>query len=324
MAVATMTPRASLARWIAVACALLLAAAGCDSLLTRPSLYNSVDVIVTQRNGDPIPGASLVLYTGQRPMGYATTGADGRYRFERVPQGFYGVLATPPDGYELIEHLVGAPPSDFVDGLVVARDSLSAVRFTFLKRGPGSVRARVVGVGGAPLAGILTVLYSPARRLDSAATDSSGLVTFANVPFGAYGLVLTRPPLYRSFQREDDSLYAYRDGIVVDDGSRDSVRFALARCAGQVRFHVKDQRGAAVAGAQAGLYTVAAVLGNAFTGADGVGSFPDQPCATPMGLFVYPPVGYTVAPGRGSQYIDGFTLTANQTLDLTFTLQKNP
>jgi len=324
VATATITTRAVPARRLAAAFLLLLAAAGCDSMLTRPSLYNTVDVVVTQRNGDPIAGAGLVLYTGQRPMGYATTGADGRHRFERVPQGLYGVLATPPQGYELIEHLVAAPPSDFVDGLVVAKDSLSPVRFTFLKRGPGAVRSRVVGSGGAPLAGVLTVLYDATRRLDSATTDGSGLVTFDNVPFGVYGLVVTRPQLYRSFQRENDSLFAYRDGIVVDDGSRDSVRFALTRCAGQVRFHVVDQQGAAVSGAKGELYTATAVLGDAFTGTDGAGAFQDQACGTSMGLFVYPPAGYAVTPGRGSQYIDGFSLTGGQTLDLTFRVQKSP
>src|SRR5262249_30097209 len=63
-------------------CALVLAATACDRWLTSPSLYNTVTVVVTTRGGSPIPGAALTLYTGQRPMGYASTGADGRYVFQ--------------------------------------------------------------------------------------------------------------------------------------------------------------------------------------------------------------------------------------------------
>ena len=47
-------------------------AAACDSLLTKPSLYGTVDVQVRRRNGDVIPGAQIELYRSDRPMAYAT------------------------------------------------------------------------------------------------------------------------------------------------------------------------------------------------------------------------------------------------------------
>ena len=116
------------ARVAASACAILLA--GCDAWLTKPSLYNTVDVVVAQRDGTPIPGTNLILYTGDRPMGYAVTGLDGRFTFKRVPQGVYGVLATPPSGYDVFDTFVH-------DGLLVADDTLLTVHFTFLKIGAG-------------------------------------------------------------------------------------------------------------------------------------------------------------------------------------------
>lgn len=304
-----------------VVCAPLLGVLGCDAWLTKPALTNTVEVIATRRNGDPVPGVSLLLYTGQRPMGYATTGSDGKYTFERVPQGFYGVFATPTEPYELKERTFGGPPTDFVDGLVVTNGTLFPVRFTFLKRGPGTVLARVVDAGGSPLSGVTAFLYSPTKVLDTVLTDASGLATFLEVPFGAYGVAITRPLLYRSYRSFDDSLYAFRDGLLVEADSKDSVRFSLQRCSGQVRFHVNDQQGNPMVGVRAVLYTSTEVVANAVTAANGIGVFA-APCLTPLGTIIIPPAGYTIPDGRGSQFFDGFSLASGGAIDFTFTLRK--
>src|SRR6476660_7516795 len=129
----------SMPKFVVTALATLPFASACDSMLTKPSLYNSVRVIVTQRDGTGVPGAGLVLYTGQRHMGYATTDSSGEFTFMRVPQGVYGVTAIPPDNYALMETLVRVPPSNTFNQLLVQGDTLKPVRFTFLKRGPGVV-----------------------------------------------------------------------------------------------------------------------------------------------------------------------------------------
>ena len=306
-----------------VLCAPLLGVLGCDAWLTKPPLTNTVEVIATRRNGDPVPGVALLLYTGQRPMAYATTGSDGTYRFEGVPQGFYGVFATPAEPYELKERTFGGPATDFVDGLVVANNTLSPVRFTFLKRGPGTVLARVVDAGGSPLSGVTAFLYSPTKVLDTVVTDASGLATFLEVPFGAYGVAITRPLLYRSYRSLDDSLYAFRDGLFIEADSKDSVRFALPRCSGQVRFRAIDQLGTPVVGAKAVLYTSTEVVANAVTAANGSGVIL-APCLTPLGTIIIPPAGYTVPDGRGSQFFDGFSIASGGAIDFTFVLRKAP
>ncbi len=298
--------------------------AGCDNWLSRPSLYNTVRVVVTQRNGDPIDSVPLVLYTGQRPMGYGITGASGTYEFNRVPQGFYGVRATPPAGYDLVEHLVGGTPTDFQDHLIVAKDTLSPVHFTLLKIGPGTVVARVADAGGAPLSGVRAVLYSPTRQIDSALTDASGIATFKAVPFGAYGVSITRPVLYQSYARPQDSLYAFHDGLVVDDGSRDSVSFPLQRCSARIRFHVTDQNGNPVYLAMAAIYTSTAVVEYDNTDPSGAGVSSPLPCATGFGVQIYPAGGYSIAHGRGIDVFDGIFLSNGQTLDLNFKMTKSP
>lgn len=295
---------------------------GCDAWLTKPSLYNTVAVQVTRRDGEGIPGANLTLYTGQRPMGYGTTAGDGRFTFTRVPQGLYGVLAAPPAGYALVETLLGGPASDVVENLEVANDTLGPVHFTFLKVGNGDVVVRVLDTSGKPLAGVKAQLYTPTQNLDTLVTDATGTAVFQNEPFGVYGVVITRPVLYNAYIQANDSLLSFRSPIIVEAGSRDSARFVLRKCSEQIRFHVADAQGNPVPGALSYVYTSTAVLDFATSGPDGTGLFREVPCATVLGAYIIPPTGYTVQPGRGHQYIDGLLPQPNVPLDITFTLQK--
>jgi hypothetical protein len=316
--------RPTIVRAIA-ALAVMCGAVACDSMLTRPSLYNSVSVVATRRNGDPIPGVQLVLYTGQRPMGYGATDSSGQFTFTRVPQGDYGVQVTAlPDGYDLIEHLIESPASTVIDKLRVADDTLSPLHFTFLKRGPGTITVRVADAAGAPLPGVYAVLYSPTRVVDSLPADSTGVATFNDVPYGAYGVSLTRPIGFRSFARFEDSLYAHRDGLVVEEGVVDSVEFPLARCSALLRVHVTDQNGAPVAGGAGELYTSKELVARTFADQSGVITYPRAPCATPLGTRALPPPGYAGIPGRGTEYIDGFVLANGETRDINLSVRKLP
>jgi hypothetical protein len=208
-------------RVAAWSCALLLA--GCDAWLTKPLLYNTVDVVATQRNGAPIPGVNLILYTGQRPMGYGATGLDGRFTFKRVPEGGYGVYAGLPGGYDILEHFIPGNISFVRDGLLVADDTLVTVHFTFLKVGPGAIVVRVLQLDDAPIAGAQVVAYDASRQSTQATTDAAGTATFSSLAFGAYSIEVIRPVLYRDPGAPGDSLYVVPDTLVVDDHSRDTV-----------------------------------------------------------------------------------------------------
>ena len=110
-------------------------AAGCDSWLSTPSLYNTVQVTVTQPNGAPIPDVSLELYTGLRPMGYGTTDANGAFTFTRVPQGGYGVVAYAwPTGFDAIAGVGGGLPSNVAE-LNVCCDSVPPVHLVLVNKG---------------------------------------------------------------------------------------------------------------------------------------------------------------------------------------------
>jgi hypothetical protein len=303
---------------------MILFAAGCDAWLTKPSLYNTVTVIVVTRGGQPIPGVALTLYTGQRPMGYATTDTNGRHDFHDVPQGNYGVFAIPPDGYVPIEQLLGGRPTNVLDGLQVANDTLSPVRFAFLKVGPGTMVVRVTQTDGSPMAGVPVTAYSPTAVNAKATTDASGRASLPNIPFGIHGVLVERPLLFRDFRTPGDSLYSFRDNIIVDAGSRDTTTIRLTKCAGTLRALVVDGAGAPVPNTTAVFYTSTQQLAVAVTGPDGRVSLPELPCATQFGILITPPAGYTVADGRGSRFIDGLTVTGGATVDVTFRVSKAP
>jgi len=296
--------------------------AGCDSWLTKPNLYSAVTVVVSTRRGEPIPDASLTLYTGQRPMGYAHTGSDGRYVFEQVPQGNYGIFAIPPAGYSAIEDLIGGPSSIFRDKLIVAEDTLAPVRFTYLKEGPGTLVARVAQPDGTPIVGAPVTVYSPTTVNATATTDATGTVTFTNIPFGVHGLNVARPLLYRDYRTPGDSLSTYRDNLIVDAGSNDTTTFHLAKCAGTVRATAVDGNGVPVPGVTAAFYTSTQQLAVLATGSDGTVSYSQMPCVIQVGVIITPAPGYSAPSGRGFRFVDGITLTNGARVDVTFHLVK--
>jgi hypothetical protein len=310
----------------AVVLALTLAsAAGCDAWLTKPNLYNTVTVIVSRRNGQPIPDVPLTLYTGQRPMGYAVTDRNGRHVFLEVPQGNYGVFTTPPSGYDVIEHLVPGPPTIYRDDLIVAKDTLGPVRFMFLKRGPGSIIVRVTDPGFGELAGVAVTLSDSQTVQGRANTDVAGRATFAAVPYGVHSVSIQRPLLYRDYVKPADSLVSTQDKIIVDDGSTDTTTFSLKRCAGTMRaVLVDDVGGLPVANATVSFYTSTQQLGIGTSGATGTVLFTAAPCVVQLGMLVTPGAGYTIPPGRGSQFVDGLTLANGATVQATFRLHKLP
>jgi len=295
----------------------------CDSLLTRPSRYNSVTVATLRRDGvTAIPGADVILYTGARPMGYGTTDSTGHFTFTRVPQGVYGVQAFPPDGYGVVEDFIRAPLSTVVDGLNVADDTVSPVRFTFLKKGSGTVSVQVKAVGGGNLTGVPVDLYEPLKVDAHAVTDSTGAVTFKNVSYGVHGVIVTRPFLYRDFVRVDDSVSTSRDNLIVDDGSSTSLVIPITKCAGAIRAKIVDQNGAPVPLTTAVMFTFRDQLKLAQSGPDGTITFTDAPCAWQLGVAINPPLGYTVGQGRGLNVLDGIQVANGATTNIQFVVQK--
>src|SRR5579884_127961 len=138
-------------------------------------------------------------------MGYGATDSTGRFVFTRVPQGLYGVNASPPAGYGLINDFIGGPPANIIGDVQVAADSVAPLHFTFLKQGSGTLSVQVTAAGGGPLSGVGVDLYDPTKVDAHAVTDSNGVAVFRDASYGVHGIRVIRPTLYKDFIHVDDS-----------------------------------------------------------------------------------------------------------------------
>ena len=290
---------------------------GCDSLITKPSLYGAVEVNVTRRNGDAITGADLILYTGQRPMGYGITDSVGFHEFVDVPEGVYGVRAIPPAGYLRLEDLAASPPTDFVHQLQLQGGKTLPVRFSFLKKGFGTVVAVVTEPDGNPLANVPVTLYGPASSLRSAVTDSAGRFAFDSTLFGNYGVFARRSAAY--LDSAENPLLA-RDGIIVDEGSRELASFIFVPCSGSISALVRDESGRPVPGSALTLYNSGGGLDLELTGADGTWLFANLGCQS-YGVRVQVPIGWTAPEARGTSFNDGLFVHRGKALTTTLNVQ---
>lgn len=297
--------------------ALALLGSACDSLVSKPSLYGSLQVRVTRRDSTPVPGAALQLYTGQRPMVYAATDAGGSFTFADVPEGVYGVRATPPPGYVGIESLIGGAESAVHDQIEMTGGTVARVSFRFLKEGTGSLGAIVRDASGAGVPQIPLTLYTPNGAFARATTDANGRAEFPGVPLGNYGMVAVRPAIYLD---SAEAPLPHVDGFIVDAGSRDSATFQFARCAGSIDVSVRDSTGAGVPGAALFLYT-ATVLDTSTLGTTPSHVFGPLQCGQ-YGVRVSVPVGWTAREAPGVAYRDGLYVHRNAALATTLTVTK--
>lgn len=279
---------------------------GCDRLLTDPLRYGTVDVAVTRRNGEPVEGALLLLYTGPRPVQYARSGPDGTFRFTEVPFGGpYGVTLSPPAGYVFLESVIGGPSTSVVDNLTMNSDPIAPLRFTLLRDGPGSIIVLATEPAGTPVGGIEASLYDSKSVLQRAVTGLDGRVVFGDVPLGLHGVNFKRPSGFYDF---GENPYVAIDGQLVESGTLDTIKLTLPRCQGEVQTRVVDENGHAVANIPVSLYTAARTIAETLTGADGSATFAKIDCGE-YGVLLGRLIGYTATLTRGAGFVDGVRVT---------------
>lgn len=287
--------------WTGLLAAIIMVA-GCDALVTPPR-FGTVSALVTRRDSvTPIVGTRVMLYTGDRPMGYATTDSGGRVVFRDVPDGQYGVRIVAPSGYVPQERLyIGPQSTEFVHNLLLRpRDSLG-VQFTLLKEGLGRVTVQVGTPDGRALGDVALTLYGPQGPLATARTSAAGLATFEALPLGNYGVFAARPLAYRD---SGEAAQVPRDGLIVDEGSTQRATFTFAPCGGSVVAEVRDQRGRPAPGTVQ-LYQGTGTLQVATLPADGTHRFDGLLCDVYGVRYIPPPVGWRAAEVRGAAFADG-------------------
>ena len=293
-----------------------LAVAACDALISKPSLYGTVSAEVRRRDSTAVPGARVLLYTGQRPIGYAVTDDNGAFTFLHVPDGLYGVRVVPPAGYLSINDIIGGPDSSVVrDGLVLLPGENKSVRFRLFKDGPGNVNVYVEDADRKAMPGIRVVLYSSRGSVQEGVTDQTGLFQFAAVPLGNYGVFALRPAAYTD---SAENPLPSRDGFVVDQGSVSTATFQFARCVGSLNVRVRDNTGAPVPGTLLTFYGAFGVQ-DSILGAQAERHIADLACG-PYGVRIRPPIGWIANEARGSAFQDNISIhrgtAANVTLNI--------
>ncbi len=281
---------------------------GCDSLLT-PSVYGSLQVKVTRRDGTPVPGVPVTAYFISRNLAIGTTDSAGTYTFRSLPAGSYGVFDKLIPGYSRPEIVRAGPPTDHVDKIQVVAGGTATADLTLLKEGPGTITARVTETGGAGVPGIAVSLYSGGSGVArQAVTDASGSFSFTDVPFGNWGISAVKSARYLD---SAEAPVVYSDGILVDEGSLASAPFTFVPCAGTVLARVTDNLGHAVAGARLAVYHAGQDVDSAATDSAGAHTFTGLACQDIGVRLAAVPIGWTLVAGRGASFVDGIFIHRN-------------
>lgn len=285
----------------------------CESLITKPSLYGTVSADVRRRDSTAIPGARLLLYTGPRPIAYATTDSNGHFTFVEVPDGLYGVRIVPPAGYFGINEIIGGADTSVVrDGIELTPGENKVARFRLLKDGIGTIGVTVEDADRKVMPGIRVVLYSSKGSLQEGVTDATGAFRFAPVPLGNYGVFAARPIAYTD---SAENPLPSRDGFVVDEGSASTATFQFARCVGSIDVRVRDNTGAPVPGTLLTYYGAFGVQ-DSILGAASERRITDVACGV-YGVRIRPPVGWTVSEGLGTTFQDNIRIHRGTAADVT-------
>lgn len=195
----------------------------CSALTSETPITGEIDVEILGRQGQPIPGARVILYTGPRHVQYLRTDATGRGRFTLVTRAEYGVFVP-------IEHrIVGlgnlSPSGD--EGNIVAPIRIEggdrgSARFTLLRVGLGRFEVTVRDSTGAPVPNVPTTLFTDVADEETRDTDANGVVGF-DAPFGPVGV---RIRVARS-ATASDSITLLHVGEFMDAGHRVARTFTV-------------------------------------------------------------------------------------------------
>ena len=291
----------------------VLLSTSCDQWITKPMRYETVTLTVKRRNGIAVPGVKMVLYTGQREMGYGVTDSAGAITFPQVPWGVYGLYAYEfPSGYWATAGYGG----QYIDGISIDGKPLAPFQFTAFKEGSGTIVVRTVDSVGTGIPNVIVRGYDQKGNTRATVSDSTGQVVFS-VGMGVWSVNAENPGFI--VNRSLPALVT-KIGITIDSGYVDAARLVLSRCSGSYRVRVQDAAGS-VPNFPVLLYKAEGLIGVKTTGSDGTYTWTNQLCGS-YGMMLMPFAGWTFVDGPGTSYSQ-FTIGPNATVpQVTFTVAK--
>lgn len=295
--------------------ALMVLSASCDQWMTRPMRYEALSLTAKRRNGTPVPGVKVILYTGARAMGYETTDAKGTAAFPQVPFGSYGLYAYEfPAGY----FVTGGYGNQYYDGIAVNGSPVDRFDFTIYKEGAGSILVRTVDASGAAIPNVSVRAFDQAGNTRATLSDSTGQVLLT-MGTGTWNVNAENPG---AFLNASLPKLVSKNAILVDEGYADTARLVLTPCAGSYRVRVLDIFGAPVPNFPVMLYMATGAVAIKPTGSDGTYTWTNQICGN-YGLMLQSLPGYLYPVGQGKSYFDGLTIQPSSTVpQVTFTVTR--
>jgi len=280
---------------------LALLLGGCSGLIPDSYEYGTIEVVAARRNGEPVEGVALTLYTGTRHLGYGVTDEQGRFEFRYVPEGRLGVHADPPPSHRPVDLDAGYLIEDnFGEG------DHWELSFTYLEFGEGAIEVAVEEPDGSVIPGVRLQLFGPQGVLAEGVTDENGQYSFLDLQLGEYGVFAFPRP---AFSLPDGGPMGIAEGLLVDESHVEQVRFTMDACRGAIRVHARDTLGSPVVGLGLEVFRPEGVVTEARTGADGAVTFERLLCGS-YGVFIDRANGLTPAGAAGSEwFVDGLSVT---------------
>ena len=271
----------------------------------------TVTAEVKEPDGTGVPDIALILYGAGGVVRRSVTNAAGRFVFDAVPFGNYGVFAVRPTLY--LDAGESALPSR--DGLIIEDGSTQTASFAFAKC-IGSIAVQVRDNTGQPVPGASLTFYTGAGVISNTPASASGTTSFPGLRCDEYGVRLAVP---RGWTAAEARGVSFADGLRVRRGSALTVVLTPVRIPrAVVRVRVVDQTDAAVPNVRTVLYTGAGVERDVVTGIDGTVTMDEVLVGPEYGVRVVPPTGLTATEARGQTYVDGLRLNGGETRTLTF------
>jgi len=256
-------------------------------------------------NGQPVTGATVVLYDGEGERLRGITGVDGRMEAKGAACGDYGVFvaALPRDA-------VPIPPGEEVrDGLRLLQHDLTVGATFRINRCASVLRVTVRDQFGGAVAGAPIELYSAQGIVGRDSTDARGVAAPRVSPTPCQPVGARVAP-FRYYLTEPATDTTYVDGLVPRNETTLPVSLRLRRCRGQITSSVRRRDGRPVSGATLVIYTGRGELRRGTTGSDGTLVVDDLLCGD-YGVAVAALPDGTLPMAAGTTWRDGLRFTAD-------------
>lgn len=300
--------------------ALALFAIGCSGLVTDTPITGDIAVQVSGRQGQPIEGVELLVYSGARHYGYARTDASGRALFRELPRADYGIFAALKDPIRGLNWITpGADPGNGRVPIRIEGGDREDVSLTLLRFGPGTAEVLVEDDEGARIPGVPVTFFSANGIIGSVVTNDTGAVRATDIPFGAFGISVPVPSAIGGTGAPD----VWIAGLFMDGGHVERRTMVLPRCRGTIAVTVRDDANATVPNYPVRAFTATQLLDPVATDASGAAMIAGLRCGE-YGVALRAEPGFAIDDVEGQAYVSGIVLTRDATQSVLLRVRRAP